>query len=91
MLCCMSAMLSPCTQEGVLEDDLHFWVECPTYSEIRKLYPSLFSIDATPISILTYKHFEQPWSSTSWEGVISNAWGSKQILLIDYTLTSYPH
>ncbi len=43
---------SPCTQEGELEDDLHFWIECPAYSEIRKLYPSLFSIDATPKSIL---------------------------------------
>jgi hypothetical protein len=48
--CAACQKLSPCVK--VMEDDLHFWIECPAYSEIRKSYPSLFHIDASPISIL---------------------------------------
>ncbi len=48
--CAACQQRSPCIK--VMEDYLHFWIEWPAYSEVRKLYPSLLSIDATPRSIL---------------------------------------
>jgi len=37
--------------DPVMEDDMHFLIECPAYGGIRSRYPSLFSNGATPSSI----------------------------------------